>query len=270
MGAVNKLFFEYFHIPKCGKICEKVILARMAVSTVIVLACLAGMGITAYAWFSSSVTAASSVLTAADYDIAVSVAVTQQNVSVEPDAAGTYILPVGVYEVNLEKMGTATTGFCILEAEAGQRKAIYHTQQIGVDGMAERLGLKFTLELTETVKVKFTAHWGTSSYYGYTNTQVERYIQNGEKVILAIDEMQIAPPITQQTPIPSEPTEATKGEDGYIIHIVEVGDNLYDLANTYGTTMDAIAALNGIDNKRLIVIGQQLKIPTSNEQDAQG
>lgn len=44
------------------------------------------------------------------------------------------------------------------------------------------------------------------------------------------------------------------------IHIVQKGDTLYHIAKKYGTTIQAIVALNGIKNPNLIYPGQKLKI----------
>jgi LysM repeat protein len=50
---------------------------------------------------------------------------------------------------------------------------------------------------------------------------------------------------------------------GYAIHIVARGDTLKKIAARYGTTMYAIANLNGIYNYDFIFVGQRLKIPGS-------
>ena len=47
----------------------------------------------------------------------------------------------------------------------------------------------------------------------------------------------------------------------YIEHVVVAGDTLWALAQRYGTTVDAIKALNGLTGD-LLMIGQVLKIPT--------
>lgn len=48
----------------------------------------------------------------------------------------------------------------------------------------------------------------------------------------------------------------------YPIHIVAYGDTLKNIAYRYGTSMDAIANLNGIYNYSLIYVGQRLQIPS--------
>lgn len=44
-------------------------------------------------------------------------------------------------------------------------------------------------------------------------------------------------------------------------HKVVAGDNLTKIAKKYGTTVDALVALNGIKNKNLIRVGQIIKLP---------
>lgn len=51
---------------------------------------------------------------------------------------------------------------------------------------------------------------------------------------------------------------------GYITYTVQAGDTLYELAQRFGTTVQAIAALNGIADPNLIYVGQVLTIPVGN------
>jgi spore germination protein len=45
------------------------------------------------------------------------------------------------------------------------------------------------------------------------------------------------------------------------IYVVKPGDNLYSIANRYGTTYSAIDAANELDNPNQLVVGQSLVIP---------
>ena len=47
-----------------------------------------------------------------------------------------------------------------------------------------------------------------------------------------------------------------------MVHVVRVGDTMYSIARTYGTTVAAIAAANGIANPNRIYVGQRLRIPS--------
>jgi len=44
-------------------------------------------------------------------------------------------------------------------------------------------------------------------------------------------------------------------------HVVRTGDTLYSIAASYGTTVDAIVALNGLSSETYIYVGQVLRIP---------
>jgi len=57
--------------------------------------------------------------------------------------------------------------------------------------------------------------------------------------------------------VPTAPAEAEA------THVVQPGENLYRIALRYGTTVNALAALNGIYNSDHVVAGQTLIIPGS-------
>ena len=46
----------------------------------------------------------------------------------------------------------------------------------------------------------------------------------------------------------------------YIIHIVQKGETLHKIARQYGVSVDDLVRWNGIKNRNLIFIGQELKI----------
>ena len=61
---------------------------------------------------------------------------------------------------------------------------------------------------------------------------------------------------------PTEPsTESEPGNTGETIHVVQPGENLYQIGLLYGLTWQAIAEYNGITNPDAIDVGQELKIP---------
>ena len=92
--------------------------------------------------------------------------------------------------MTIEKAGTANTGFCVITASNCQVEN-YHTQQLGEDANSNnpKDSITFTLTVTNTTVVEFYAHWGTSSCYGYTgypNNNNDRYILDGETVVIPI------------------------------------------------------------------------------------
>lgn len=68
-----KFHNELFYIPKHAKISDKAMLIRAAVTVVIMVVCLAAMSITAYAYFSCSVTSGSNIIKSANFDATISV-----------------------------------------------------------------------------------------------------------------------------------------------------------------------------------------------------
>ncbi len=57
------------------------------------------------------------------------------------------------------------------------------------------------------------------------------------------------------------PPDSQGGYDPAVYHTVQWGEGLYSIANAYGTTVEAIAAANGIANVNAIYAGQVLRIP---------
>jgi D-gamma-glutamyl-meso-diaminopimelic acid endopeptidase CwlS len=46
----------------------------------------------------------------------------------------------------------------------------------------------------------------------------------------------------------------------YNIHVVEMGDSLWNIARKYNTTVDELKRLNGLSSD-MIILGQQIKLP---------
>lgn len=63
------------------------------------------------------------------------------------------------------------------------------------------------------------------------------------------------------TAIPS-PTPLARTDDNPVMHRVEVGQTLFQIAQTYGVTVDALAAANGISDTNQLIAGQDLIIPS--------
>lgn len=72
---------------------------------------------------------------------------------------------------------------------------------------------------------------------------------------LTIPTTQVQPTATPITPTPPPVTTTT--------HVVQPGENLFRISLRYGTTVEAIAQLNGIVNPNLIHAGQVLQIPAT-------
>jgi len=71
-------------------------------------------------------------------------------------------------------------------------------------------------------------------------------------------------PSSQQQPtaVPATPTPTP----ALIIHVVQEGETLGAIAYDYGVSLQALQAANGIDNPLLLQVGQELIIPTGEEE----
>jgi LysM repeat protein len=68
-------------------------------------------------------------------------------------------------------------------------------------------------------------------------------------------------PSATAAPSPSQP-QPSGGQAGAITHTVQQGETLSSIAQRYGTTWQAIANANGLQNPNQIYVGQKLTIPT--------
>ncbi|MCY3833209.1 MAG: LysM peptidoglycan-binding domain-containing protein [Chloroflexi bacterium] len=73
------------------------------------------------------------------------------------------------------------------------------------------------------------------------------------------------PPPTEEPPEePARESIAQPTASAYVIHVVQIGDTLDEIARDYNTTIAAVAQMNGIENPSLINPGQELRIPSAN------
>lgn len=200
---MRELYNEFFHIPKHGKIREKVMLSRIVMTVTIVIMCLTAMSITAYAYFSYNVTSASNIIKAANFEANVSITIKDSNndpITVTKDGkVQTANLEAGNYTIELSRgNSTAHKGFCVITI--GDKT--YYTDQIGIDvdkNLTEAT-VKFELWLSSPTKIEVLSHWGTYVYYGYKDAgRTEILIVSGNILDL-----------TTKTTGTSEPTDITE------------------------------------------------------------
>ncbi len=192
---MKELYNEFFYIPKHGKVKEKVMLVRTAITVIIMIVCLAVMSITAYAYFSYNVTSGSNIIKAANFEANAAIYRTDSNhktlTVTSPGRIQTANLTAGTYAVELTKgESSAQTGFCIITIDG----ADYYTSQIGVDaekGLSEA-SIKFTLKVSSDTKLEIRSHWGTSAYYGYADASSNSlYIENEDIIDLTASTIDI-------------------------------------------------------------------------------
>ncbi len=129
------------------KLSDRIFMTRIWFSVGIIVACLAAMGITAFAFFSGNVTSSSNVIQSASYTISVS--------GTAED--GTYLCPLisgDIHQFTLTASGTANTGYC--KIKIGEQ--IYHTAQ-----MAPGESITLTIVAGYGARITFIPQWGTSA-----------------------------------------------------------------------------------------------------------
>ena len=173
---MRRIYREFFRVPErgTGKVSEKVLIARISVTVILILACMVMMCLSAYAYFSCSITSANNVLTAARYELDITVQDGNAQ-TVSPQDDGSYLLTGGRYRIELRRAASqeiAQVGYCRIlipnAADAAQQELF--TASIGQiklpDGtLKQQEPLTLTLVLPDNLKgavsVKFIAEWGT-------------------------------------------------------------------------------------------------------------
>lgn len=211
---MEKLYNEFFYIPRHGRIREKVMLTRVVTSVAVIVFCLLAMSITAYAYFSCDVISDFNVIKAATFEADVQVQITDangQNVEVTTgnhQSCTARLNADTTYFITLQHTdrSTAKTGFVIVTAENSDSR--YHTQQLGKDANGHTDGVTFWIKPNADTTVTFRSHWGTSSFYSDfkdIGENDEAYILNGETVALTVRQ----PPDDANQPNVTTPTTST-------------------------------------------------------------
>jgi hypothetical protein len=213
---VRKLLKELFYIPKYGKVSDKAMLTRVVTTVLIMVCCLAAMGISAYAYFSFNVSSDANVIQAARFEAEVLIQYEDgENGTVDllPNDQRIYLLQPGIsYTVTLKlsSSSTARTGYVVITDALGHTR--YHSQQLGEDASApegRRETVRFTVSVTKNAELTFLSHWGTSSLYQPHADQGnidDKYLADGESVVLEFEQQ---PPMMSAKPSVTEPTEGT-------------------------------------------------------------
>jgi LysM repeat protein len=242
-SPLGSLYREFFHIPKDGKIQDKVMLTRVVMTAAIMVVCLIAMSFTAYAYFTApEVVAPNNQMMAARFQP--EMLVTSDDSPVELAEGNIFLAEAGKeYVVSLRYVeGSAETGFCGIKID----HMIYHTEQIGADKEAKngfRGDTKFSIAIqgTGSIEIQLIPHWGTSSHYDLYSENGEEnefYVIKGEVITLNV--------------------AGGKFVEGYV---VQVGDTLWDVAEIFDISVEKLAAYNDIDDISIVNVGRELKIP---------
>lgn len=139
---------------------------KMSASLVLILFCLAGMGFSAYAWFTGNVTSEFNKISAASYNVVVTVTDDGgNNVDLVDNAFDAAALSPYIVNIAYDSTCTADTGFCLVYINEGSGSStVYNTEAI-----VEGKNLAFKINLSNPAKVSFLAHWGEAVNYNYNN-----------------------------------------------------------------------------------------------------
>ena len=249
-----------FYKPKYANAADSMILNRLCSTVAIIVLCLAAISLSAYAYFSYSVTSGINTIQASSFSTTITItgsdgAITQGNIQ-------THSFQPGQYTITIARDSSANgTGYCIIRAE----NATYYTQQLGKDLNApeqERTEISFVLDIKSTVTISFESHWGTTAYYHSENTEAPYIKDLDPLMVVTINGTPSISEGTQLETVPEEttpPTESTEPTE--FAHIVADGESLYTIASQYGLSYQQLAAYNQLENPRLIQPGQKIFIP---------
>lgn len=130
----------------------------------------------------------------------------------------------------------------------------YH---VGLESGEQGFVYKTDFDVTD-----FTTHtvasgdslWKISNKYGVTIDAIANYNSLNKDEYLIIGQRIIIPTKHSKPP-------ASENEEDTVIHIVQVGDSLWKIAEKYNTSIDKIAIENSIDPNQYLIIGQKINIP---------
>ena len=152
--SINRMFYTGKHLKEEKKNSITAMLAPSIAGICLCAVCMCGLS---WAWFSAGVTSSSNTITAATYDIKVDVAGDSGTVSAGTD--GSYALTAGEYTVTLTSVGTARSGYCVVEQLDVSERVLHHTPNIAGDASV----FTFKISASGDVRISFTAQWGSYS-----------------------------------------------------------------------------------------------------------
>lgn len=168
---LKRLYYDFFYISEHEKIKENVFITRISVSISVIVFCMVAMSLSAYAFFTSSISSGNSVVTAANYAIEVT-----PTESLPEPVDGVYAVDNSQGELDVicsfvlsrASDATATTGYCrvsvLTDVPVHQE---YFTKNIGsvlendVLIPNKQRTVSILVKAGKTAKVSFTAEWGT-------------------------------------------------------------------------------------------------------------
>ena len=176
-------FLNLFQNENKDEVDDRTLTRSIVISVIgisLCMTCLLGL---TWAWFSDSVVVGSNTITAATFDLDVTVTEQGAENAVTADESGYFTLDADkTYTVTLSKHGKAKTGFCLMSVKVGDDSICtpYFTESIphfdNTTGAATEPYVFFLSTCSGAeIHIKFTAMWGqypddqsekTVNYYG--------------------------------------------------------------------------------------------------------
>jgi hypothetical protein len=153
------------------------------------------------------------------------------------------------------------------------------TVDLSVNGAAIQMGSLVTLQSASQTSILIVVH------EGHVETADGLILEAGQAVLVELDdegaiiawgeprpatpeELQLGGIVQRALiAIGNEPPPLLDNNTGCgpgVVHTVAPGDNLFRIAQRYGTSMGAVLSANGLSNPNVIFVGQQLSIPCGN------
>ncbi len=98
-----------------------------------------------------------------------------------------------------------------------------------------------------------------SEVSGVQEPPAEEQVQPPAQDLPVQGEPALEPPVQEEVLPPADETVFVEGE----LYVVQDGDNLWDIAQSFGITVDAIVAANEMENPEDLQLGQELVIPAA-------
>ncbi len=209
-------------------------------------ACLCG---TTLAWLSDTKDISAQRIEAAYYDISA-------EIDGKPINGGSHELSAGVHEIKLTAIGSASSGYCILDLDGDK----LHTEQFPTEDEPLKNEISFDLDIKAPVKIKILPHLGKTK-----NATVE----DGGRYPYSGSESASQPTFDGNEESDSQLPSGSDEETAVSIseHTIVKGETLTSIAKAYGTSVKELAAYNGIADADNIYAGDTLLIPSEGKKE---
>lgn len=212
--------------------------------------CVCGM---TWAWYSASVQTSPQKMTAAYYEVTVSVK--ENTTEVDPVSVGCYNLTAGTaYTVDLTAVGTVEKcgGYCLIGLNGSDTE--YYTQTL-LPGQSITVEFKPDQNGTYT----FTGVWGSIKPDVMPEQILHAITSDGDNTGgVPADKENVASSAVNISPDSAAAESTAEAGNSYT---VQPGDTLSDIAKKYDVTAARLAAYNNISDPGRISVGQVLDIP---------